>query len=216
MPWRIGMRKQADEGLVAGLQRRSFHRDAADRIRAVADDDGDAGPRRGAQAIGHGVDEGVDARADILDVDHQHVDQRQHLGGRLARLAVEREDRHVAPRILACAASRSCCPGGPSGSRAAARRWRPACSRAMRPGDRQCVGSLPSIEAGLASTPTRRPFRRERGEQSFGAEQHGSGAVAQEGGPPPEIKLRHWASPDFKVFCLCAAAGGFETSIMLW
>jgi len=40
--------------------------------------------------------------------------------------------------------------------------------------------------------------------------------MAQRGGAAPEIKLRHWASPGFKVFCLRAAAGGFETSLMLW
>ena len=37
---------------------------------------------------------------------------REHLGGRLARLAVERVDRHAAARVLARAASRSCCPAG--------------------------------------------------------------------------------------------------------
>ena len=49
----------------------------------------------------------------------QHVDQVEHLGSRLARLAVEREDRHVAPRVLGVRASRSCCPGG--------RSWKPCC-----------------------------------------------------------------------------------------
>ncbi len=38
--------------------------------------------------------------ADVLQVDDQHVDETQHLGRRFARLAVEREDGHVAPRVL--------------------------------------------------------------------------------------------------------------------
>ncbi len=55
--------------------------------------------RRGAQAIGHGIDVGIDARADVLEVDDEHVDEIEHLRRRLAGLAVEREDRHVAARV---------------------------------------------------------------------------------------------------------------------
>ena len=60
-----------DKGFVAGLQGWAFDGDAADRIGPIADDDRDSGTRRGTQAIGNGVDESVDARANILDVDHQ-------------------------------------------------------------------------------------------------------------------------------------------------
>ena len=72
----------------------------ADGIGPVGDDDRLAGPCHRPQAVGHRVDEGVDAGADVLQVDDQHVDEAQHLGGRLARLTVEREDRDVAPRVL--------------------------------------------------------------------------------------------------------------------
>ena len=51
---------------------------------------------RGHQAVRHRVDVGVDARADVLQIDDEHVDAAQHLGGRLARFAVERVDRHAA------------------------------------------------------------------------------------------------------------------------
>ena len=173
------------------------------------------GTRRGAQAIGHGVDEGVDARADVLEVDHQHVDQREHLLRRLARLAVQREDRHVAPRILAVrrldhvvlqVGAEAVLRPENGGQRPVGR-----CGQAIDnvleiAVDRGVIGEHADAQA----------LQARRGEQPICAEQHGSGAAAQEGGPPPEIKLRHWASPDFKVFCLCAAAGGFETSIMLW
>ena len=96
----------ADEGLKPRLQRRPFDLDAADRIRPVADDDRYAVTRRGAQAVRHGVDEGVDAGADVLQVDDEHVDELEHLLGRLARLAVEREDRaRCGARSLACGVS---------------------------------------------------------------------------------------------------------------
>ena len=55
--------KQADEGFITGLERRPLHVDPADRIGAIANDDGKPCARGGAEAIRHGVDEGVDARA---------------------------------------------------------------------------------------------------------------------------------------------------------
>ena len=56
-------------------------------------------PGRGAQAVGHRVDERVDARADILQIDDQDVEPAQHLGRRLARFAVEGVDRHPPYRV---------------------------------------------------------------------------------------------------------------------
>jgi hypothetical protein len=56
--------------------------------------------RAGAQAVGHRVDVGVDAGADVLQVDHQRIESAQHLGGRFARLTVERVDRHPATRVV--------------------------------------------------------------------------------------------------------------------
>ena len=95
-----GHAELADEGLKAWFERRSFNLHPADGIGPVADDDRQAMTRRGPQAVRHGVDEGVDARADVLKVDDEHVDEIEHLLGRLARLAIEREDRHVAAPVL--------------------------------------------------------------------------------------------------------------------
>ena len=55
----------------------------------------------GAQAVRHRVHERVDARADVLQIDHQHVESFEHLRRRLPRLAVQRVDRHAASRIAA-------------------------------------------------------------------------------------------------------------------
>ena len=67
-------RELADERLEARHQRRALDLDAANRIRPIADDDRDAVAGRGAQAVGHRVDVGVDPRPDVLQVDHQDVD----------------------------------------------------------------------------------------------------------------------------------------------
>jgi hypothetical protein len=75
--------------------------DAANRVRPVADDHGNAVPRRRAQTVRHRVDERIDPGPDILQVDHQDVDVSKHLGCRLPRLAVERVHGHPPGRILA-------------------------------------------------------------------------------------------------------------------
>ena len=51
------------------------------------------------EAVGHRVNVGVDARADVLQVDDEKVEARQHRGGRLTRLAIERVDRDVEDRV---------------------------------------------------------------------------------------------------------------------
>ena len=51
------------------------------------------------QTVRHRVDERVDASADILEIDHEHVEPFEHLGRRLARFAVERVDRHLTARV---------------------------------------------------------------------------------------------------------------------
>ena len=91
--------KQPDERFVSRQEPRAFDVDPVDRVRPVADDHGNAVPAARAQAIRHRVDVGIDARADVLQVDHHGVDVAQHLGGRLARLAVERVDRDAPARI---------------------------------------------------------------------------------------------------------------------
>ena len=79
MPWRIGIGNWPTNDAYAGSSVGALDRVAADRIRPIADDDADAVPARGAQAVGHRVDVGVDARADILEIDDEHVDVGEHL-----------------------------------------------------------------------------------------------------------------------------------------
>ena len=124
MPCRIGIGNWPTNDANAGRSDRPFDRDAADRVGPVADDDADAVPRGGAHAVGHRVDVGVDPRADVLQVDHQHVDVAQHLrrSARGSRCRASRsEPRAARPRR---AAFRSCCPAGRIGTRAAGRRAR--------------------------------------------------------------------------------------------
>ena len=65
----------------------------ANRIGSVTHDDGKGLFLRGAEAVGHRIDVGVDARPDVLKVDHQELEVGQHLGRRLAGIAVERVHR---------------------------------------------------------------------------------------------------------------------------
>ena len=89
----------ADERLEAGFEHRALDLDAADRVRPVAHDHRHAMASRGVQAVRHRVDERVDARADVLEVDDERVEALEHLGGRLARLAVERVDGDLPPAV---------------------------------------------------------------------------------------------------------------------
>ena len=73
---------------------------AADRIRAIAHHDGQAMPAGGLQAVGHRIDIGVDARADVLQVDDQRVETGKHAGVRLTRVAVQREHAHATRIVL--------------------------------------------------------------------------------------------------------------------
>ena len=94
-------RKLADERFPSRLKARAFDGGAADRIGPIANEDLHAVPRGGAQAVGHRIDIGVDARADVLQVDDERLDAAQHVGGRLPRLAVQGIDRHASPRVVA-------------------------------------------------------------------------------------------------------------------
>jgi hypothetical protein len=92
--------EEADERLEPGLQQLAFDRDPADRVRPIADDHRQADAAGGLQAVRHRVDEGVDARADVLQIDHEDVEVLQHLRRRLAGFAVQRVHRHASPRVL--------------------------------------------------------------------------------------------------------------------
>ena len=61
------------------------------------------------------------------------------------------------------------------------------------------VAELAVDRGGIGEHADAEPIQARGGEQPFGAEQHGSGGVTRKGGQAREIRLRHWASPDFKV-----------------
>ena len=92
-------RELADERGVGGVEQIAFDIVAADRIRPIAHDNAHAVACRGPHAVGHRVDVGVDPRADILQIDDEHIEIAQHVGAGLARFAVERIDRHPPPAV---------------------------------------------------------------------------------------------------------------------
>ena len=77
------------------LQQIALHQLSADRIGPVQHHEGLALLRSRLHRQGHGVDVGVEARPDILNVIHQHIDVFEHFRGRLVGLAVEAEDRNI-------------------------------------------------------------------------------------------------------------------------
>ena len=93
-------RIHADERLEPGPEHHPFNCDTADWIRPIAHDDFDAMSPRRLEAVRHRVDVGVDADADVLEIDDQDVDPAQHLCRWFARFAVERIHRH-APDVVA-------------------------------------------------------------------------------------------------------------------
>ena len=98
-PWRIGIGAGADEALPAGPQRQAFDRPAG-RIGPVEHPHGLPVFRRRFQHVAQRRDEGVDAAAEILQVDQQHVERVHHRVGRPAHLAVEAEHRNAVHRIV--------------------------------------------------------------------------------------------------------------------
>jgi hypothetical protein len=91
-----GQLVQADERLVAFLEHRSFDGDAADRIGPIADNHRQASSCRGLQAVGRRVNVGINAGADILQVDDKRIEPCEHLVGGFARFAVQGIDRDPA------------------------------------------------------------------------------------------------------------------------
>ena len=93
-------RKLPDKRLEATGQRGTLDLGPADRVRPIAHDDRDTVPGRGAHAVGHGVDVGIDPGADILEVNHQNIQSLKHFWRRLACIAIQRIDRHPPRRIV--------------------------------------------------------------------------------------------------------------------
>ena len=89
-----------DERFMPLHQHRPFHLRPADRIGPIAHDRLDAVPRGRLQAVRHRVDVGINAHADVLQIDHQHVHFAQHGRGRLARFAVQGVDRDAAHGVF--------------------------------------------------------------------------------------------------------------------
>ena len=85
----------ADEGGELRLEHEARHILAAERIGPVEHDEGNARRGRGLHGEAHGRDVGVEAHADVLDVEHQHVDVAQHGGRRLLGCAVQAEHGHA-------------------------------------------------------------------------------------------------------------------------
>jgi hypothetical protein len=79
-------RAEAHERLGALLDVAALDLGPAQRVGPVQHHHRHPGPRRRLHAQGHGPDVGVVAAAHVLQVDQQHVDGRQGLGGRLQRL----------------------------------------------------------------------------------------------------------------------------------
>ncbi len=91
-------RPGADEAFPAGAQRQALD-GTARRVRPVQHPHRLAAPRRGLEHVAQRGDEGVDAAAEILQVDQQHVEAVHHDIGRPPHFAVEAEHRDAVRRI---------------------------------------------------------------------------------------------------------------------
>ena len=94
-----------------------------------------------AQAVGHGVHERIDARADVLEVDHERVDPVEHLcrrfpGLRVATVHGTPESDHARGRLdrVSCTSRDSSCCGPEKG-------WRRRNVRCQRDDRGRCVES---------------------------------------------------------------------------
>ena len=115
-------RAGADEAFPAGPERQPLDR-AAGGIGPVEHPHRLAVLGRGFEHVEQGRDEGVDAAAEVLEVDQHRVEARHHLAGRAADLAVEAEHRDAEDADRYNRGSRPYCPAcRPSGHAAGRRR----------------------------------------------------------------------------------------------
>ena len=89
----------ADEAFPAGLEQRALDRTTGG-IGAVEHPHFLARRRRGFEQVEQGRDEGVDAAAQVLQVEQEDVGTVHHLDRGPAHLAVEAEDGYSEPRIV--------------------------------------------------------------------------------------------------------------------
>ena len=92
-------RTGADEALPPGSQAQTFDRPAG-RIRPIEHPHGLAVRRSGFEHIAQRGDEGVDAAAEVLQIDQQHVEGVHHRARRAAHFAIETEDGHAVHRVV--------------------------------------------------------------------------------------------------------------------
>src|SRR6266850_3801022 len=88
-----GQRIETDERRERGVRHVALDADAAERVRPVEHDDGDAGARARTHGEGERPLEGVVARADVLKIDDEGVEPGEHRRRRLPRGAVEADHR---------------------------------------------------------------------------------------------------------------------------
>ncbi len=96
MPWRTGSVVPRDEAALGAVEHRPFDAHAADRVRTVEHDELlPCACAAAVEAFAHRGDVGVEAAADVLDVEDQRVEAVELFGGRRAAFAVEAVDRQA-------------------------------------------------------------------------------------------------------------------------
>ena len=88
-------REVADEAELRLVEHRALDLKPVDRVRPVEHDDRHLPLRRLLHGIGHRRHVGVEARADVLEIDDERVDAVEHRRRRPAAVAVERVDRQA-------------------------------------------------------------------------------------------------------------------------
>ena len=90
----------ADEALEGFVHERAFDADAGDGVGTVEDVERQFGGGGGFQGVLHGAVVGIEARADVLDVENKGVELREHGGaGTAIGFAVEAEDADAGLRF---------------------------------------------------------------------------------------------------------------------
>jgi len=94
---------KADEGLQTIVQHRTGDVDAVDRIGSIENDEANAVVGSCDHGIAHGRYVGIEARTDVLDIEHDGVNILQHFGSRPANLAVKTDHLNSGTRVQAIA-----------------------------------------------------------------------------------------------------------------
>jgi len=92
---------KADKRLQTIVKHGATNVDAIDRIWPVEDDEANAVVGRGDHGIAHGRYVGIEARTDVLNIEHDGVYILQHCGGRPSNLAVKTDHLNSGTRVEA-------------------------------------------------------------------------------------------------------------------